>query len=316
MRDVQPHPGAWAYAPRWRDGTAILPSMQAWRSWSLIGLVVAIAVIVAVVIGAVFSRQAIRHTAMTGQRDGVLVFALLCSLISFALLEIAKRLLPVRQYVQESYLRQWWDARARAAAVPAEDGWEELMGLIGIRPNRNPFIIRLVTRQRTPSGLSYDDPIFGLPIQLLAAQISNAADLAVTDPSRYPQVYFALTRSADDARVVRTQISEFPSGRAEDEALRDFNRHEAYPPRSDTESFQLAQRARGAIDSLQLSVGERWRRSVQASGVLVAALAGLLIQLAHPSDSRWLYVLAATLIGGPLAWTIRDLAAAIERWRR
>jgi hypothetical protein len=112
------------------------------------------------------------------------------------------------------------------------------------------------------------------------------------------------------------------AARVREEAIR--LRQEAARPKpvgsaraeNDAQSFQLAQRARAAIDSLQLSVGERWRRSVQASAVLVAGLAGLLIQLAHPSDSRWLYVLSATLIGGPLAWTIRDLAAAIERWRR
>jgi hypothetical protein len=86
--------------------------------------------------------------------------------------------------------------------------------------------------------------------------------------------------------------------------------------RDDDRSFQAGQRARGAIDSLQLTVGEQWRRSVQAASVIGAALAGLLIQLARPSETRWLYVMAAALIGGALAWTIRDLAAAIERWRR
>jgi hypothetical protein len=206
-------------ASRWRGGAAILPTMRAWRPWSLIGLVVAVVIIVAVVIGAVFSRQAIGRTAMTGQWGGVLVFALLCSLISFAVLEIAKRLLPVRQYVQESYLRQWWDARAYAAAVPAEvHGWKELMDVIGIRPNRSRSVIRLASRGRSVSRPSYGDPIFGLPIQLLAAQISNAADLALTDPSRYPLLYFALTRSADDARDFRARLAGRsqvdPGGRA------------------------------------------------------------------------------------------------------
>jgi hypothetical protein len=286
----------------------------------MIGLVVAVLVIVLVVISAVFGRQAIQHTATTGQWGGVLTFALLCSLISFAALEIVKRLLPVRQYVQQSYLRQWWNTRAEAAAVPEKESWQELTDALGVRSSKNS--------------------IFGLPIQLLAAQISNVTDLALTDPRRNPLLYFTLTRSAEDAKALRDRLSveegqssTSPSGHARDAELLQLNRglilflqsgsssggeqaEGSSVSRNDAQSFEMAQRARASIDSLQLSVGERWRRAVQASAVFVAALAGLLIQLAHPSDSRWLYILAATLIGGPLAWTIRDLAAAIERWRR
>jgi hypothetical protein len=99
-------------------------------------------------------------------------------------------------------------------------------------------------------------------------------------------------------------------------SIGDFSLLQTTDGSDNSQSFRAAQRARAAIDSLQVAVGERWRRLVQATAVLVAAFAGLLIQLAQPSDNRWLYIMAAALIGGPLAWTIRDLAAAIERWRR
>jgi hypothetical protein len=285
---------------------------------------------------------------------------LLCSLISFAVLEMGKRLLPVRQFVQERYVLQWWITRAQAAVVPVEESWTELMEALDIR--------------------SSGRDVFGLPIQLLAAQVSNAADLALTDPAQYPLLYFALTRSAEDVRVLKSDFARRGSGPTSQppasgagEASPAARRESSQPggesgqpgggesgaapasgdqellkaiatqwkqsrepgssagdlsllktPTTDSpedsqagqQSYQAGQRARSAIDSLQLAVGERWRRSVQAASVIGAALAGLLIQLARPSETRWLYVMAAALIGGPLAWTIRDLAASVERWRR
>lgn len=330
---------ATADAPTWPAGA--LRNLPATRSWNLIGLTVVVLVVTAVVAAAVFGRSGLKQTASGGHWGGVLAFALLCSLISFAVLEMGKRLLPVRQFVQERYVLQWWAAQAEAAVVPAEESWTELMEALDIRSS-----VRSA---------------FGLPIQLLAAQVSNAADQALTEPARHPLLYFAFTRSAEDARVFRNEFAQQggrpvslapaagESGQAEvggsrqasgdqellaamaaewEESrlpgasadgrrlLRTPGRAGADGSRDEDQAFQAGQRARGAIDSLQLAVGERWRRSVQAASVLAAALAGLLIQLARPSDTRWLYVVAAALIGGPLAWTIRDLAAAIERWRR
>jgi hypothetical protein len=320
---------------------AALQNLPPTRSWNLIGLVAAALVVVVVVIAAVFGRPGLERTTSTGHWGGVLAFALLCSLISFAVLEMGKRLLPVRQFVQERYVLQWWITRAEAAVVPVEDSWTELMEALDIRS----------------SGRA----VFGLPIQLLAAQVSNAADQALTEPERHPLLYFAFTRSAEDVRELRNEFAQPgggpaspppasgageanpPAGAAESVpaasgdqellAAMDAEWKQSRQPgssvgdlrllrtpsresRDDDRSFQAGQRARGAIDSLQLTVGEQWRRSVQAASVIGAALAGLLIQLARPSETRWLYVMAAALIGGALAWTIRDLAAAIERWRR
>jgi hypothetical protein len=314
--------------------SALRRIMPPTRSWSSVGLAVAALVIVFVVVGAIFGRQGLEHTTSTGHWGGLLAFAFLCSLISFAVVETAKRLLPWRQFSQERYLLQWWTTRAKAAVVPVEESWTELVEALDIR-----------------SSVS---SIFGLPIQLLAAQVSAAADLALAEPSRHPLLYFALTRSAEDVRKLRDKFGSqrkanfsavAPAGAGESSPAEtsesgdgqelltemasewkksrqpgaDSNNQDLLQTpddADDSQSFQAAQRARAAIDSLQVTVGERWRRLVQATAVLVAAFAGLLIQLAQPSDSRWIYIMAAALIGGPLAWTIRDLAAAIERWRR
>ena len=330
-----------ADAPAWP--AAALQNLPPTRSWNLIGLVAAALVVAVVAIAGIFGRPGLEQTTSPARWGGVLAFALLCSLISFAVLEIGKRLLPVRQFAQERYVLQWWVTRAEAAVVPVEDSWTELMEALDIRS----------------TGRS----VFGLPIPLLAAQVSNAADQALTEPARHPLLYFAFTRSVEDVRELRNEFAQrgggtaspaatpLPAGESGPAAQTGESGPAAAPgdqellaamaaewkqsrqpgssasdlrllrtPSRDSKdadrSFQAGQRARSAIDSLQLGVGERWRRSVQAASVIGAALAGLLIQLARPSETRWLYVMAAALIGGPLAWTIRDLTAAIERWRR
>jgi hypothetical protein len=146
------------------------------------------------VAAAVFGRPGLEQAASTGHWGGVLAFALLCSLISYAVLELGKRLLPVRQFVQECYVLQWWAAQAKAAAVPAEESWTELMEALDIRSSARS--------------------VFGLPIQLLAAQVSNAADQALTEPARHPLLYFAFTRSAEDARVFRNEFAQKGGGAA------------------------------------------------------------------------------------------------------
>ena len=285
---------------------AALQNLPPTRSWNPIGLVAAALVVVVVVIAAVFGRPGLERATSTGQWGGVLAFALLCSLISFAILEMGKRLLPARQFVQERYVLQWWITRAEAAVVPVEDSWTELMEALDIRS----------------SGRA----VFGLPIQLLAAQVSNAADQALTEPERHPLLYFALTRSADDVRELRDEFARgggtaspatpVPAGEAspapqagesgpavsgDKELLAAMAaqwkqsrepgssagdlpllRTPTGDSREGSQSFQTDQRARSAIDSLQLAVGERWRRSVQAASVIGAALAGLLIQLGAP----------------------------------
>jgi hypothetical protein len=193
--------------------------------------------------------------------------------------------------------------------------------------------------------------VFGLPIQLLAAQISGAVDVALTEPERYPQLYYLLTRSPSQARKLQSAITRLRDAGDLPDVIAEYLRGEVPPsalsgvlrpahagwrdakqvsdplgeiidvltlPSSpeDARYFRASQRARSALDSLQISVGGRWRRSIQAASVLVATVAALLIELSRAAENRWLFIISAALIGGPLAWTIRDATAVLERWRR
>jgi hypothetical protein len=78
-----------------------------------------------------------------------------------------------------------------------------------------------------------------------------------------------------------------------------------------------AQRLRAAIDQLQVTLSGRWRRQLQAAGVWMSGLFGVLLTQAGgirvQSQPRYLFV--ALLLGGPLSWVVRDLSAALERLR-
>lgn len=127
---------------------------------------------------------------------------------------------------------------------------------------------------------------FNLPAELLVAQIGNAAELALAS-GRHQSLIETLAG---------TDRSPEPSD-AEDEL-------------ADT-----AQRLRAAVDQLQISLTERWRRYVQGAALWIAGLFGIGLLDTHNPD-RPRFVLAAVLVGGPFAWLIRDLVATIERARR
>jgi hypothetical protein len=133
--------------------------------------------------------------------------------------------------------------------------------------------------------------IFDLPTAQLAGQIGSAADVAVIDRDAYPTLIECLTGGRTEATTTQGTTDE--------------------------ERFQFAQRVRLGVDQLQIALADRWRRTVQGAAVWIAGLYG--IGLAHaierPADAEPRYVLAALLVGGPIAWLVHDLAALIEHAR-
>ena len=335
--------------------------------WGLVPLVVAGAALVTIVVSAILGRRAFERTASPGHWEELLAFVLLCSLVSFALIETGKRLLPIRERVQYRFLWRWWNDRATSVGASGSTSWKQLMESMDLRVG---FYEGTAEKRSRPVTRLLDNPVFGLPVQLLSAQISNAVDSILAEPGRELELYYTITWSASDARQLREALFRLPnpedfSGEGAEvyrqyfgdlaEDARQYLKSSGLPiemlthtlqasrrrldaqtdepvfdqflePLStlleppdtpeDPRSFRAAQRARTTLDSLQVAVGEHWRRSVQATAVLIAGIAGLLIQLTQPSYNRWLFVLAAALIGGPIAWTIRDVTALIERWRR
>lgn len=346
-------------------------------SYRLLPFVVALLVLLAIVAGALFGRRSIERAHSAASWGGLFAFAVLCAVISYAVIEMAKRLLPIRELVQYRYILQWWRARARSVGASGDLSWAQLIAAMGLDPG-----FSLPRNGVNPTGEQIRtlrdqarNPIFGLPIQLLSAQVSNAVDLSLNEPAKYLELYYMATRSPSDALRLRSALyavadqhavadeprqewlSSYLAGAAPLESvylhlianttgglspaiqaaaaeiavpglpeeapgssqLPTDNADADQPPEdsaADAAAFRVSQQSRSMLDSLQVAVGQRWRTSIYAASVLIAALAGLLIELAQPTQKRWLLVMVAALIGGPLAWTIRDITAVIERWRR
>ncbi len=51
---------------------------------------------------------------------------MLCAVISYAVIEMAKRLLPMRELVEYRYILQWWRARAWSVGASGDLSWAQL----------------------------------------------------------------------------------------------------------------------------------------------------------------------------------------------
>ncbi len=174
-------------------------------------LVVTGLTLVAIVIGAILGRRSLEQTTSAGRWEGLLAFALLCALISFAVLEMGKRLLPIRALIQRHYFRQWWNYRAELVDTSADVSWNQLIEAMNVGVVETGVLMR-----RSPGTTPSSSSVFGLPIQLLAAQVSNAVDLALTEPSGRIELYYTLTWSMSNTSQLRSALSQFLNSVGED----------------------------------------------------------------------------------------------------
>lgn len=72
------------------------------------------------------------------------------------------------------------------------------------------------------------------------------------------------------------------------------------------------------IDSMQVSVGQRWRRYVRMYAMVLSGLVAMLIavQIEVPGETKSAFVVTALCTGGFFAWFTRDLVAVVERLRQ
>jgi hypothetical protein len=223
------------------------------------------------------------ETSTTSRQVGdLLMFAVLCAFASFAAVEVLKRLFNLRGWYQLERTKSWFAERA-----PEHDdrAFEQLVDAIGIS-----YGSRDVGR------------LFNLPTEQLAAQVGVAADIALIsreNPARADEQ--ASSRTGYEALIAALA----GTGR---EGQADVTEDERY----------LAQRVRTGVDQLQITLGQDWRRAVQGAVMWIAGLfaIGLSYVADVGSEAHARYVLVALILGGVLAWSLRDLSRVIENARR
>jgi hypothetical protein len=243
--------------------------------------------------------------------------------LTMALLEAYKSVFKTRDKYHMRVLRDWI-MKTPMPEVPIE-------GLEPSRPQRHPFreevyrqLILLTTGQRGVAGemtmtadrvpwrISHEEALFSLELEKMMGQIQDAADIALSNPGTYPELYLFLTIGADAADVLNWYrwAIEPPTSTSEDRALA--------KKQADTYA-RLRQLIRRRLDALQLTATYRWRTLNQFYAVAVGAVILFLSQVYLGIDmtkaGNWIKVLLVSLSGGMLAPVAKDLVVALKRVR-
>jgi hypothetical protein len=198
----------------------------------------------------------------------LLWFALLCGLAAFASLELVKRLTRLRGVFQWKAALDWFELR------DARRDFDQLLALL-----------RLTMRARDVR------PLFDLPAEHVAAQISAAAETA----------------------LLAGRVGPSPIGWLGISPLLEASRNDGVQ-----DDLLVGQSMRTAVDQLQIAMADQWRRYCQGTAFVLAAVYGLGFAVIGKIDGhdQPRYIIAAAVIGGAGAWLIRDLTAIVEKARR
>ena len=320
-------------SPRWRAW---------WRAYwwfvvillLFVGMVAGLIVLIAKVLAEPRLADPDDRSQIRDAVTALLWFSLISGLAGMATIQTAKYLFGLRGWYQRRQVRKWLTARegaASPAAEPAEDAahsaWADLLQAMGVQHRARDVL-----------------ELFDLPIEQLAAQISAASDVALRAPQEYERLLVALVgehrrqdinklkaETGAAAAPIRDGGAE-PHGPAFDPLRR---RRRGRPPEPRTEEPRgpedrnrlldrldetrgaVAQQLQAGIDTLQVSVGQRWRRWIRTLALITTvAIAGLtLAQTTIHEEAKAAFVLAALLLGGFFSWMTRDLVAVVERLR-
>jgi len=243
-------------------------------------------------------------------------FAIVIGAASTATVQMLKQFLPVRAALQRRWVMEWIGDRCAVEALWAD--WLERQKI----PKDDSSAKAISDAQSTAAaeeleaallgGFTRRDlrRVFDLAVEHLCAQVSSAADFALSQPDQYAELLLALAGPAKLASIdLLAPPVDVTAGRIARQPTK---------PRNDQAFALVAEGTRAGIDLLQISVGQQWRRTVRGAAVLLSGLFGafgaLLVNLSV--SSRLLYTLAALVFGGFFAWVIRDLTAIAERLRR
>jgi hypothetical protein len=278
---------------------------------------------------------------------GVVGFAAAIGVASAGVVQVAKQLSGIRGYFQRSWVKEWMEDRVsngllwnrwiadHAELVTGGTAAATAEGSLATLAEK----IAKVQRERAASeleeallgGLSRREftKVFDLSTEQLCAQVSIAADLAMNRPNEFSELLLALTGPAGlkqidaltspanvlpDGEITREPPPESTEGEPgednEENTARALAAQVAYP--------LVAQGVRAGVDLLQISLGQRWRRGVQWSAVVVSGSLGAMgaFLLREPLAAQILLGVTALILGGFFAWLARDLVAIIERARR
>jgi hypothetical protein len=233
----------------------------------------------------------------------LLIFTATVGIVTMAVLEALKRLIPVRGYFHRWQIEYSLGNKGLAAITsllsppPSALGFtdpQSSISVIGGPPN-------LISGSRASApALSW----FDVPVEQLTAQIGTLAqqelDLSSTGRSSEAGGPILKGPSLIDALVGVPVMKGLTTDGPE------------------TNVASLRPQIEIRLDALQVDIGSRWRRVVRLAACIVAT--GITISVLLFSSVSIAIAIAVVVttffVGGFFAWLARDVVAGIERWRR
>ena len=231
----------------------------------------------------------------------ILLFSVAVGVIAMAVLEVLKRLTPVRALYH-----------LRALSHYLGDGPAEFLSEITSHGRH-----RIAT--------------FDLPLEQLTAQLSAVLDQITSSVIALPVVWDPVGESGTLKQIPsplierRLQLINAVVGRqffVSPSSTPSGNN----PPAKLSENIDLQHEMEAVLratldsglDNLQLSIGSGWKRTIRMSAAVIAAISALTVSVLYNVSVTVLLVSAvgAFILGGFFAWLSRDLVAVVERWRR
>ncbi|MFZ0639903.1 MAG: hypothetical protein WA020_06925 [Candidatus Acidiferrales bacterium] len=228
--------------------------------------------------------------------------------LSMALIQTAKNMLPLRRWFQRNRVENWLAARAHSplAAPEAINLSEAKTDLVHV------------------STAGDANAFYALPIEQLCGQINAAMQVILDYPARHWDLLRCLASQSKPADLAAIN----PPDPAIQSARKALLRKPAVTLTNDEHNQvdelvaarnRVSHQIQRAVDSLQISVGFRWKFWMQLTSILASAVlaaAALAISGRHLNSSHSVcFIALAAIFSGLLAPVARDLVAAIEQTR-
>lgn len=231
--------------------------------------------------------------------------AVVVGLLSMAIIQTFKDMLPVRRWFQRSWLLRWLDEKndqvRQRQNIPA-DSREAEKDLVQLAADGD-----------------YNS-FYNLPIEQLCGQMNAAAQAALDFPRLHGVLLRYVGSQADPAdldkliggppeaaRKPRSQLMEDKDSKAIEEI-------DNYVDVRNRVAHQIQR----AIDALQVSTGQRWKLWIQILSMAISLIIALMGASLFGDISGWRRaetIVAVALLGGFFAPIARDLIAGLQQLR-
>jgi hypothetical protein len=229
---------------------------------------------------------------------------LIVGLLSMALIQVLKDLLPIRRWFQQHWVRQWLGQRSKLIAD------RTALPDLGTVPVEKDLV------QLAADGDA--GSLYNLPIEQLCGQLNAAAQAVLDHPKEHEALLWLLAAKAekDDVSTVldcSATYREQSGTKLEGPDLTAFTR--CVDARN-----RVAHQVQRAIDALQLSAGNRWKLCIQNFAIALSGMIAVIWECTSGEGGRTLerieVTLAVAILGGFIAPIGRDLLAALQSARK